>query len=195
MDIDWSTYNPNGWWDVMRQSSILPGIYGLLNPPKAYSYKVPKAREVTYNPLGDALIYTPLDVDYRINQYRADAAATRRALANMGNPLSQASLLAADYNAQQGLGDLIRKAAEFDLQQRQGIGQFNLTRGRYNQAADLEMAKLESDAQRYYYDQLDKVYGTKIGDLENVFGNLSNMGKDYRNRYDALWSARFLPGG
>ena len=205
-DIDWSTYNPDSRWDAMRMASIVPGIYNLINPPKAYSYDVPKSREVTYNPLGDMMVYTPFDTDYEASKLQAQAAATRRALLNSGNPMTTASLLAADYNTQLGLGELARKAAEYNLAQRQATAQFNrgtrqanmqaaLQAAMANQNKDLREADLETAAERYYQDQLDKVYAARLGALDNIMGNISNIGKDRRNSYDALWSARWLPGG
>ena len=205
-DADWSTYNPDKIWDTMREMSIIPGIYNMINPPKAYSYNVPKSRDVSYTPLGDMLVYTPFNTDYRTSQLQADAAATRRALRNSGNPMSNAAILAADYDSQLALGNLARQAAEFNLAQRQDIARFNrdtrstnatnaLKAATANQAKDLQEAGLEIEAQKYYQDKLDKLYASRLGALENIMGNIAQIGKDRRNRYDALWSAKYLPGG
>lgn len=204
--VDWSTYNPNPWYNAMRQSTVIPGIVGLINPPKAYSYKVPKSREVNYIPLGDLMQYTPFDTDYRTAQLQAEAVATRRALLNSGNLLSPASILAADYNSQLNLGNLARQAAEYNLAQKQAVAQFNrgtrqanqeaaLNAAIANQKRDLQQTELETAAERYYQDQLDKVYAAKMGNLSNIFNNLGKIGQDYRNSYDARWAARYLPGG
>ncbi len=96
---------------------------------------------VSWNPIGNKLTYKPLDRDYATNKLRAEAGATRRALANQsgGNRGSaMAGILAADYNAQGKLGDLFRQAEEYNLAQRQQVEDFNRATNQVNSQGKLQ---------------------------------------------------------
>lgn len=84
--------------------------------------------QVRYNPIGNYLGYKPFDRDYYINKLNAQSGATRRAIAQnagLNRGAGMAALLAADYNAQNQLGDLARQAEEYNLAQRQKVEEFN----------------------------------------------------------------------
>ena len=90
---------------------------------------------VSWNPIGNKLTYRPFDRDYYINKLNAEAGATRRALANQSGGNSGraiAGILAADYNAQDKLGDLFRKSEEYNLGQRQKVEDFNRATNQLN---------------------------------------------------------------
>ena len=90
---------------------------------------------VSWNPIGNKLTYRPFDRDYYINKLNAEAGATRRALANQSGGNSGraiAGILAADYNAQDKLGDLFRKSEEYNLEQRQKVEDFNRATNQLN---------------------------------------------------------------
>ena len=91
------------------------------------------AKKLSYNPvnwtpISNKLTYRPLDRDYYSNKLSAEAGATRRAIANQsGGNTSRtiAGLLAADYNAQNQLGELFRKSEEYNREQQQRVEDFN----------------------------------------------------------------------
>ena len=90
---------------------------------------------VSWSPIGNKLTYRPFDRDYYINKLNAEAGATRRALANQSGGNSgraMAGILAADYNAQDKLGDLFRKSEEYNLEQRQKVEDFNRATNQLN---------------------------------------------------------------
>lgn len=91
------------------------------------------AKKLSYNPvnwtpISNKLTYRPLDRNYYSNKLSAEAGATRRAIANQsGGNTSRtiAGLLAADYNAQNQLGELFRKSEEYNREQQQRVEDFN----------------------------------------------------------------------
>ena len=96
---------------------------------------------VSWNPIGNKLTYRPFDRDYYINKLNAEACATRRALANQSGGNSgraMAGILAADYNAQDRLGDLFRKSEEYNLEQRQKVEDFNRATNQANSQGELQ---------------------------------------------------------
>lgn len=111
---------------------------------------------VSWNPIGNKLTYRPFDRDYYINKLNAEAGATRRALANQSGGNSgraMAGILAADYNAQDRLGDLFRKSEEYNLEQRQKVEDFNRATNQANSQgelqADMANQKAYADARDY----------------------------------------------
>ena len=96
---------------------------------------------VSWSPIGNKLTYKPFDRDYYINKLNAEAGATRRALANQSGGNSGraiAGILAADYNAQDKLGDLFRKSEEYNLEQRQKVEDFNRATNQLNSQGMLQ---------------------------------------------------------
>lgn len=96
---------------------------------------------VSWNPIGNKLTYRPFDRDYYINKLNAEAGATRRALANQSGGNSgraMAGILAADYNAQDRLGDLFRKSEEYNLEQKQKVEDFNRATNQANSQGELQ---------------------------------------------------------
>lgn len=96
---------------------------------------------ISWNPIGNKLTYRPFDRDYYINKLNAEAGATRRALANQSGGNSgraMAGILAADYNAQDRLGDLFRKSEEYNLEQRQKVEDFNRATNQANSQGELQ---------------------------------------------------------
>lgn len=92
--------------------------------------------------LGEYLNYSPIDRNYYLNQLKGQSGATRRALMNSGiNPGQRmAGLLAADYNAQQGIADTLLKSDMYNEQLKQNIVQFNRGTSQYNSGALMQAA-------------------------------------------------------
>jgi hypothetical protein len=151
---------------------------------------------ISFKPIGNYLQYRPLDRNYYINTLNANNAATRSNLmnlagANRANLMS--GILAADYNAGMKLGDLARKAEEYNegLKERgaafnRGTDQFNseglLKAAMANQSAlasarnakftgALEAAKLR--------DAMDtRRQAAMSANLTNVFNSLGDIGRE-----------------
>lgn len=124
---------------------------GMVEAASKHGYYKP----VRWNPIGNQLAYNPFDRDYYTNKLNAASGATRRALANQGGGNSGrtiAGLLAADYNAQNQLGDLFRKAEEYNLDQRMKVEDFNRAT---NQANSQGMLQADMANQQAYSNMRD----------------------------------------
>lgn len=104
-------------------------------------------KPVDYRPIGNYLQYNPFDRDYYINKLNAQAGATKRAIMNSSSPSRNAALLAADYNTQNSLGDLVRTAEEYNLEQRQMVEDFNRNTNIINAEMGLKSAMANQNAQ------------------------------------------------
>lgn len=90
---------------------------------------------IKFNPIGDYLTYNPFDTEYYANQLRSVSGATRRQIMNTsgGNrAAAMAGVLAADNNTMNQMGDLYRKAAEYNLEQRHKVADFNRDTNKFN---------------------------------------------------------------
>lgn len=106
---------------------------------------------VTFNPIGNYLTYNPFDRDYYINKLNTQSGATRRNLMNIsGGSRGQAmaSLLAADYNAQDKMGELFRSSEEYNRNQQKAVEEFNRSTNITNSKGLLEanLANMEAQA-------------------------------------------------
>lgn len=101
---------------------------------------------VGYTPIGNYLQYRPFDRNFYLNKLNAQAGATRRAIMNTTSPSRNAALLAADYNAQDRLGDLARQAEEYNLAQRQAVETFNRGTNMANAEMGLKAAMANQEA-------------------------------------------------
>ena len=154
--------------------------------------------DVTYNPIGDYLTYTPLDRLFYANRLGAQAGAVRRAIANNSGGsrgAATAGLLAADYNAQNQLGNLFRQAEEYNAAQRERAATFNRATNMFNSEQGLKAAIANRERDKARIDALVKAAAirdavdTRVGaarsaNLTNLFDNLGNIGIDAYNRQD-----------
>lgn len=137
-----------GWASITQAAPAIGSAIGtvtqLFNKPKyEHANELQSAREnfvpISYTPITQKMTYTPFDTNYYGNKLAAQAGATRRAIREQSstNPYaSTAALLSADYNAQTQMGDLYRKAEEYNLAQREKVDTFN----RATDSANAEMA-------------------------------------------------------
>lgn len=110
---------------------------------------------VKFSPVGNYLTYRPFDRDFYTNKLNAQAGATRRGILNTsgGNRAqAMAGLLAADYNAQTQMGDLFRKAEEYNLAQRQKVADFNRATNMFNSEGAFKADQVNLTAQRQAMD-------------------------------------------
>lgn len=161
---------------------------------------------IKFKPIGDYLAYNPFDTEYYANQLRAISGATRRNVMNTsgGNrATAMAGILASDNNTMNQLGDLYRKAAEYNLEQRQKVADFNRatnitnSEGFYradaaNQSAALQARGLglEGLIKGYTMKEQAKLMSdqARAANLSGLFTNLGNIGYENANRNMANWS-------
>lgn len=154
---------------------------------------------ISFNPIGDYIQYNPFDRDYYINKLNAESGAARRAIINQssgnrGNAM--AGILAADYNAQNQLGALVRQAEEYNLAQRQKVAEFNRgtnmfnTEGIFkadtaNQAARMQarntLLQGTMQAERLRQAARQQLAAERSANLTNLFNNLGNIGRENMN--------------
>lgn len=151
---------------------------------------------VEFTPIGNYLTYRPLDRNYYINKLNAQAGATRRAIVNQsgGNRATAlAGLLAADYNAQNVLGDLARQAEEYNFNQRREVETFNRGTNQFNSEMGLKASianqandKLRLQArttQAQLRDQADaRSSAGRAANLTNLFDSLGEIGREEFSR-------------
>lgn len=151
---------------------------------------------VEFTPIGNYLTYRPLDRNYYINKLNAQAGATRRAIVNQsgGNRATAlAGLLAADYNAQNVLGDLARQAEEYNFNQRKEVETFNRGTNQFNSEMGLKASianqandKLRLQArttQAQLRDQADaRSSAGRAANLTNLFDSLGEIGREEFSR-------------
>lgn len=152
--------------------------------------------DIQAKPIGNYLTYNPLDRDYYTNKLSAQNAATRAAIINNsgGNRANaQANILAADYNYNQGLGNLARQSEEYNLAQRERVEGFNRGANEFNsqqalQAAGLNLQKNQTKEKALMTKAqlIDEAYNrasaSKSANLTNLFQNLGNVGKEQFSR-------------
>lgn len=170
--------------------------YSGINSILAEADSAGKTVSPTY--VGDYMRYTPLDRLFYSNQLAAQAGATRRAIANASGSnrgTAMSGILAADYNAQGRLGDLYRKAEEYNLAQRKDVATFNRDTNKFNAENNLRAQIASRDASRARLDaairaaalrdQIDaRASAARSANLTNLFDNLGNIGIDAYNRRD-----------
>lgn len=148
--------------------------------------------------LNEYLNYSPIDRNYYLNQLKAQSGATRRAIMNSGiNPGQRiAGLLAADYNAQQGIADTLLKSDMYNEQLKQNIAQFNRGTSQYNSGALMQAAAHNAQlAQARDNMRLSGIStaanmrelsdtalaNSRSANLTNFFDNLGALGRENRD--------------
>lgn len=157
-------------------------------------------KPVSFRPVGDYMRYTPLDRLFYANQRGAQAAATRRSILNTsgGNRgTAMAGLLAADYNAQNSLGNLYRQAEEYNLAQRQKVAEFNRGTNMFNSEgflkADMANQKAAMEAKQSSLSGIARAAALRqavddarsagiSANFSNIFETLGNIGWENFNR-------------
>ena len=195
--LTWLRYAPA----VGAGIGVLTDAFGWTNKPD-YSNAdlvgsaVDNLTNVESTPIGNYLTYRPLDRNYYINRLNAQAGATRRAIVNQsgGNRATAlAGLLAADYNAQNTLGNLARQAEEYNFNQRKEVEAFNRGTNQFNSEMGLKAAiankendKLRLQAriqQAQLRDQADaRSSAGRAANLTNLFDSLGNIGREEFSR-------------
>lgn len=130
----------NNWEEPLRYAPILGSLIGLGLNKKDYTNadaigNLAAPTNLKTERIGDKMAYNPLDRNYYLNILGQNNAAARSAAANAsgGNRANyMANVLAADYNYNQGAGNLARQAEEFNLNQRHQVADFNRGTNQFN---------------------------------------------------------------
>ena len=193
------------WSSTLQAAPAMGSAIGLISnlfdkPSYEHTKKLTQPEEavtpITYTPTHQDIRLDRFDTNYHANKLAAQAGATRRAIREKtaSNPYATtAALLSADANAQSHLGDLYRKAAEYN----QGVAlqeaQFNST-GRRSDAegllkaasanATLQDKALSRQAEKDIYAARLNIAEDQAWDTANsatmtsLFDNLGAMGKE-----------------
>ena len=162
---------------------------------------------VRYSPIGNYLTYRPFDRDYYINKMNAEAGATRRNLMNTsgGNRATAiAGLLSSDKNYLDQMGELARKAEEYNLAQRNQVEEFNRATNIKNSEGLLQAAMANqsalANARDFYLKGLMAAADLRTKNrlareqaistnLTNIFDSLGNIGREKVDRAWRTWAA------
>lgn len=111
-------------------------------------------RSVAFSPVGTKISFDPFDRGYYVNQLNANNAATRRAITeNSGGnrAAALAGLLASDFNYSRQLGDVGRKADEYNNAMRERAASFNRQTDMFNSEGAMKatMANKSDDEMRF----------------------------------------------
>ena len=150
---------------------------------------------VKFRALNNYLQYRPLDRNYYLNQLKGQAGATRRAIMNSGSNAGNvmAGLLAADYNAQNAVGNALMQMEQYNDAQRQQIAQFNRGTDQYNSqaamAADAQNAQIAQGRDRLRASLMSQaaqmreasdtaLNASRSANTTNFFDNLGSIGRE-----------------
>lgn len=150
---------------------------------------------VRYRALNNYLTYRPLDRNYYLNQLKGQAGATRRGIMNSGSNAGSimAGLLAADYNAQNAVGNTLMQMEQYNDAQRQKVAEFNRGTDQYNSqaamSADAQNAQLAQNRDRLRSSLMTQaaqmreaadtaLEATRSANLTNFFDNLGAVGQE-----------------
>ena len=205
----WMRYAP-----VIGHGALaLTDAFGLTNKPDysnaeaiiEASKRASVYNPVRFKPIGDYLTYNPFDTEYHANQLRAVSGATRRNIMNTsgGNRATAiAGVLAADNNTMNQMGDLYRKAAEYNLEQKQKVADFNRATNITNSEGFLksDMANQSAAAQARALGLEGLITGYKMKEQANLMSDqaksanisglltsLGNIGYENVNRNMMNW--------
>lgn len=160
---------------------------------------------VKFKPIGDYLTYNPFDTEYYANQLRSVSGATRRNIMNTsgGNrAAAMAGILASDNNTMNQMGDLYRKAAEYNLEQKHKVADFNRATNITNSEGFLkaDMANQSAEAQARALGLEGLMAGYKMREQANLMSDqaksanisglltsLGNIGYENANRNMMYW--------
>lgn len=154
--------------NLIGNIDLAEGIdFDSLSPSDYFKYLTQtkaNANTVGAETISDYLSYNPLDTNYTLNKMNQQAAATRRAIMNTsgGNSAAaRAALLAADYNAQNAVGEALRQDAQYNQAMKERMAAFNRGTNQYNADAvtraamanqqaknSIELANAQMEAQR-----------------------------------------------
>lgn len=156
-----------------------------------------KYQAVSYTPIGGYINPKLLDTNYYLNRLDSQANSTKNAIMNTSNPNRNAALLAADYNAQNSYGDLMRKAEEYNDVNRLKAAEFNKGINMINSEMGLKAAMSNQQAlansknarllgieqAMAIRNNIDNARNASLSaNFTNLFNSLGNIGKEAYTR-------------
>lgn len=193
----WMRYAPAVGAGIMTLTDALgltnkpdyTGVAGIEAAARAAGY-IP---EVSAEPIGDYMRYTPFDRQFHTNQLLASSRATDRALSNSSSPSRAAGIIANGYNTTLSLGNLARQAEEYNRGQYERTKEFNRKTNMFNSQMGLEAAMAnarysqqarqlglsgmaQAAALRDSIDQ--RVGAARSANITNLLNNLGAIGRE-----------------
>lgn len=195
---DWAT-------SIMRAAPVLGNAlaathqaFNLPDYKYAKELQIPEGQitPISYTPITQKMTYKPFDTNYYGQKLGAQAGAARRAIREQtgSNPYAAtAALLSADVNAQGQLGDLYKKAEEFNLAQREKVDTFNRATDSANAEMAMKAQQLNATLRNHQLDRQAKkdIYAAQMkaaedaawseamsGSLTSMFNNAGDIGKE-----------------
>ena len=200
----WMRYAP-----VIGHGALaLTDAFGLTNKPDySNAEAIIKASNnlssnpIKFKPIGDYLTYNPFDTEYHANQLRAVSGATRRNIMNTSNgnrAAAMAGILASDNNTMNQIGDLYRKAAEYNLEQKHKVTDFNRATNITNSEGffkadaanqSIRQAGLEGLIRGYAMKEQANLMSdqAKAANISGLLTSLGNIGYENANRNMMNW--------
>lgn len=200
--------------------SVVSDLLGLSNKPDYSAVGKIEAlankgnyMPVNPTPIGNYLEYDPLDYNYGLNLLHSQAGSTRNAIRNNANGnqgITNAALLAADYNTGIQEGNLFRQGLEYNDALQKQVEEFNRGTDQYNSSNNLQaqMANQQAFASLRNFqlqglgqaaamrDAIDaRISAAKSANLTNLFNNIGNIGIDNFNRNQANSIFDYISGG
>lgn len=149
----------------------------------------------TYQPIGDYIRYSPLDIWAEQNRADANARATDRAIINNNGSLGtkMAGLLASNYNDQLGRGAIFRQSQEYNDNLKKQAAEFNRGTNQFNANAFNNVSTTNAqllNRDKQFRSQMGMMaareklegdaswYNSLYGNLNSIYSGLSNLGKE-----------------
>lgn len=196
----WQRYAPI----IGSGATVLTDAFGLTNKPDyreanniLQAYKATNLyRPVKTKTIGNYLKFKPLDRDQYLNALNAQSGATRRNILNttgLNSGAARASLLAADYNALNAVGESLMKQELLNREQAQKIEEFNRATNASNSEsalkADISNQDAWQKARNTYLTGITTAAGLKLQErqaaaaarsahLSNFINSLGELGRE-----------------
>ena len=183
-------------------AAALSDLFGITNKPDysnaeaiiEASKRASVYNPVRFKPIGDYLTYNPFDTEYHANQLRSVSGATRRHIMNTsgGNrSAAMAGILASDNNTMNQLGDLYRKADEYNLEQKHTNSEGFLKADMANQGAAAQARALGLEGLMTGYKMKEQANlmsdQAKSANISGLLTSLGNIGYENANRNMMYW--------
>lgn len=153
---------------------------------------------IPFNRVYNNYSYRPIDTDYILNQVKAQAGATNRAIlnSNLNAGSAMAGLLSSGYNTQRAIGNALMQAENIDDARRKEAAQMQTAVDQYNSQGLTNVAKANADLsfnRANMKNTLLSNYATmregidnaleqsRSANLTNFADNLGNLGRENVN--------------
>lgn len=200
-------YNPIGdtrtpldkFSDALRYASAIPFDHLMNTNDRRGKVKDYTQERVQFDPIGNQLTYNPADTYATLNKMNAQSGATRRALlanAGMNRGAAAASLLAADNNYINNVGEAIRRDENANFERKRAVENFNRqtnmvnSQGKsqtdmFNSRMNMGAFQLNQQAENMREERRRNYWSNFAQGLNDLATSLGNIGKENMNRRTA----------